>query len=165
MRRSLFLCLLVAGFTGSAVQAQGFDAFSANNMAYYRFAESSDITIEVKVWGAVANPGLYEVRQGLTLSSLLSLAGGPRVEPRTRRASSIFFVRLYRLQPEGRYQLLAETQMLNELRTLDRDPVLLHGDMLMTEERIRQRFGWRDGLSILTAIASVALVIDNVFFQ
>lgn len=163
MTRTLVIGVLVVFLSGGAVYAQDLEALRGG--AYYRFADPSDITIEVKVWGAVSNPGFYEVRQGLTLSTLLSLAGGPLTTPRMSNTRSTFTLQLYRPQPDGRYQLLTETVMENQLTALAQDPVIMHGDLLMTEERTRQRFGWRDGLSILTALATVALVVDNVIIN
>ena len=163
MRRYLLVCLLIAGLAGQAAHAQPVPTLQSG--AYYRHANTSDVTIEVKVWGAVQNPGLYEVRQGLTLSSVLSLAGGPQALGQVPGTSSSFTVRLFRRQGEGPYRLFTETSMDKELLPLTQDPVLMSGDMLMTEERTRQRFGWRDGISILTALGTIALLFDNAFFQ
>ena len=163
MKRCLLIGFVIAGFASGAVHAQTINALRGG--AYYRFADESDLTMEIKVWGAVNNPGLYEVREGLNLSTVLSLAGGPQAGVQARNTVSTFTVRLYRLQTGDRYQLFTETLMENRIGLLNSDPVLVRGDMVIAEERTRQRFGWRDGLSILTAVATVVLVIDNAFLN
>ena len=163
MKRCLLICFVIAGFASGAVEAQTIAALRGG--AYYRFADESDLTMEIKVWGAVSNPGLYEVREGMNLSTVLSLAGGPQAALQARNTASIFTVRLYRLQVGDRYQLFTETLMENQIGPLNSDPVLVQGDMVFTEAQTRQRFGWRDGLSILTAVAAIALVVDNIFFE
>ncbi|MFQ5568334.1 MAG: SLBB domain-containing protein [Rhodothermales bacterium] len=155
------VCLL--GFISLAsAQAQSLDDLRRSSGAYYRFASESDITIEVKVWGAVRNTGLYEVRQGLKLSTLLSLAGGPQSTARDARTKSTFTVRLLRLQPEGHHAVIAETVMENEILLLDQDPTLLSGDVLVAEEQLRQRFGWRDGVTLVTALGTLTLIVERL---
>ena len=121
MKRCLLICLVIAGFVSGAVHAQTIDALRGG--AYYRFADPSDVTMEIKVWGAVSSPGFYEVREGLNLSTVLSLAGGPQTGLRTDNTASTFTVRLFRLQAGDHYQLFTETLMENQLGVLNSDPV------------------------------------------
>ncbi len=44
---------------------------------YYFNAQPGEITTQISVWGAVARPGIYEVGQGFSLQSVVSMAGGP----------------------------------------------------------------------------------------
>ncbi len=151
------------GVAGGTVQAQTLDDLRSTSGAYYRFADPTDITIDLKVWGAVSNPGLYEVRQGMRLSTLLSLAGGPQGVERTTRTRRTLTIRLWRPQPNGGpYQAIFETQMQDEIVVPNDDPVLLSGDVIVADEVVKQRFGWRDGLTILTAVASLVLLIDRI---
>ena len=125
----------------------------------------TDITIEVKVWGSLQYPGFYEVPQGTRLSTLVTLAGGPQVvrDAQTRRT---YTIRLWRPQPNGGpHQTISETRMEDEVLVLNEDPVLLPRDIVVVDEVVKQRFGWRDMLSIVTAIAGIALVVDNVFID
>lgn len=156
--------LLIGGLCTEVVQAQSLsDLQRASGVAYYRFADPSDITIEVKVWGVVSNPGLYEVRQGINLSTLLSLAGGPQAGARTTSTDHRFVIRVMRPAANGSdFTTVAETTMDNAVGVLNEDPVLLQGDLVVAEEEIRQRFNWRDGISILTAVGTVALIIERV---
>ena len=163
MTRYLFLVLLMIGVAGGTVQAQTLDGFSGNSGAYYRFADPTDITIDLKVWGAVSNPGLYEVRQGMRLSTLLSLAGGPQGAERTTRTRTTLTIRLWRPQPNGGpYQAIFEIQMQDEILVLNDDPVLLSGDVIVADAMVKQRFNWRDGLAVLTSVASLVLIIDTL---
>ena len=163
MTRYLFLFFVMAGVAVEGISAQTLDDLRARAGAYYRFADATDITIEVKVWGVVSNPGLYEVRQGLNLSTLLTLAGGPQASGRDPRTRSTLTIRLWRLQPNGGpYQAIFETQMQGEIVVLNDDPVLLSGDVIVADEVVEQRFGWRDGLTILTAVGTVVLIIDRI---
>lgn len=153
----------MVGVAGGTAQAQSLDDLRGNAGAYYRFAEPTDITIELKVWGSVSNPGLYEVRQGMRLSTLLSLAGGPQGVERTTRTRRTLTIQLWRPQPnDGPYQVAFETRMENEILVLGEDPVLLSGDMVIVEEIVKQRFDWLDGLSVITGIASLVLIVDRI---
>ena len=151
------------GVAGGTVQAQTLSDLMSNTGAYYKFADPTDITIDLKVWGAVSHPGLYEVRQGMRLSTLLSLAGGPQGAERTTGTSRILTIRLWRPQPSGGpYEAIFETQMEDEIVVLNDDPVLLSGDVIVVDEVVKQLFNWRDGLSILTSVGTLILIIDNL---
>ena len=163
MKRLLLPGLILACLSCGVVHAQSIEALRGGS--YYRFADVSDVTMEIKVWGAVANPGFYEVREGLNLSTVLSLAGGPQPPALSRNTVSSYTVRLYRLQAGDQYRLFTETVMEDQLGLLTSDPVLQTGDMVFTEAKTRQRFGWRDGIAILTVLATTALVVDQVFIE
>lgn len=148
------LLLLLA----APVAAQSLDELRGGALAFYQFAEPGEITVTVKVWGAVDRTGLYEVRQAMPLSTLLTLAGGPtpKVDSRSRRT---LFIRLYRPDATGAPVLFYETEMEETIQMLVDDPTLLHGDTVVVDEEIRVPFSWRDGLSILTVTASLASII------
>ena len=130
--------------------------------AFYRHADAADIVVEVKVWGAVRHPGLYEVRQGIALSTLLTLAGGPDAATQTNATDRTFIVRLLRPQPEGGYAMLAETRMENAVAMLDEDPTLLQGDIVLAEEIVRQRTSWRDVLAVVASVGTLATIVLQV---
>ena len=163
MTRYLFLVLLMIGLAGGTVQAQTLDDLRGNTAAYYRFADPTDITIDLKVWGAVGNPGLYEVRQGMRLSTLLSLTGGPQGVASDTRTRRILTIRLWRPQPNGGpHQAIFEIQMENEILVLNDDPVLLSGDVIVADAMVKQRFNWRDGLAVLTSVGTLILIIERL---
>ena len=151
------------GVSGGTVQAQTLDDLRNNSGSYYRFADPTDITIDLKVWGAVGNPGLYEVRQGMRLSTLLSLTGGPQGAASDTRTRRILTIRLWRPQPNGGpYQAIFEIQMQDEILVLNDDPVLLSGDVIVADEMVKQLFNWRDGLAILTSVGTFILIIERL---
>ena len=162
MIRSLLAGAVLVLLASPGVQAQDFEDLRGGAGAFFTYAESGDITILVKLWGSVGNPGLYEVRQGIPLSTLLTLAGGPNAsesDPRSRRTLTI---RLYRDAADGPPTLLYETVMEDQVQVLSEDPTLMHGDTVVIEERVAQRFGWRDGISILTAVSAVVLLVERL---
>ena len=162
MTRYLFLVLLMIGLAGGTVQAQTLDDLRGSTAAYYRFANPDDIAIEVKVWGSLQYPGFYEVPQGTRLSTLLTLAGGP-LAVRDAQTRQVLTIRLWRPQPNGEpHQTISETRMEDEIFALNEDPVLFSGDIVVADELVKQRFGWRDGLSILTSVGTLILIIERL---
>lgn len=134
----------------------------SGNVAFHRFAEPGDYVIHVNVWGAVRSSGLYEIPEGTHLNTLLTLAGGPQLggaSGRTRRQLT-----LQLLRPNGAgYDLVARSNMQDEIVVSNENPVLEEGDYLVVHLEERQRFGWRDALSVVTAAAALALAVDRVF--
>ena len=164
VRRLSVLLLLLGGFLGTGRAQTQFTpslARSYQAASVYRFAEPGDIISKVNVWGAVRNPGLYEVPEGTRLSTLLSLAGGPAITERRNRDRRTITLRLIR-EGEARRGAVFESLMENEILVSDDDPVLQEGDVLAVEILVRQRFSWKDAFPIVAAIASVALAIERV---
>ena len=135
------------GLAGGTVQAQTLgDLISSSTAAFYKFADPTDITIEVKVWGSVQYPGLYEVRQGTRLSTLLTLAGGP-VGGSDSRMRRTYTIRVWRPQPNsGVYEAISETRMENEIAMLGDDSFSVFraeclGSLLVSQGLKRFRLG------------------------
>lgn len=127
--------------------------------AYYNYTEQGDVTILVSVWGTVRNPGLYEVPQGTSLTTLFSLAGGPQASPRQSKNKRWINARLLR----GRSQeVVFETTMENSILSLDDDPEILAGDLLTVETVERAGLSWRDVFPVVAAVASVALAVERL---
>ncbi|MDX1545708.1 MAG: SLBB domain-containing protein [Rhodothermales bacterium] len=160
----LLLALGLAGLVAAPVAAQTLGDLrgAGSNTAHYVFADPNDITLEVKVWGAVAHPGFYEVRQGLTLSTILSLAGGPQSTAQTTQTDRTFTIRLLRPRPDGGFDTVTETVMDNAVEVLREDPVLLQGDIVVAEETVRQRFGWRDGLALVSSLGTLTTIVLQI---
>lgn len=148
--------LLITAWTAEA-QVIDFDRSRYSPAAYYNYSESGDVTILVNVWGTVRNPGMYEVPSGTTMSTLFSLAGGPRVDPRDTRTKRTVTARLIRNS-----SVMLETVMENEILSLDSDPVLAEGDMITSETVLRRGLGWRDVFPVIAAVASVALAVERI---
>lgn len=157
-RSFLVSCVLALLAFGTA-QAQTLPRLTGAPGAYYLFAESGDITVQVSVWGTVANPGLYELREGTHLSTLLSLAGGPRLPEISRRRAYTLRVRLIR---DG--QTVLERLMQDQLIVGEEDPALRDGDVLTVEALVeeRDRFTWRDVFPIISTAASLVLILERL---
>jgi hypothetical protein len=173
MVRILAALFLGLGLLVHTASGQAFDLFQeATGGAYIRFAEPGDITIRVSVWGGV-NTGLYEVTQGMHLSTLLTIAGGPPIGEISGggfRGNQRFgygeFIREMTIklmrEENGRWTKVVETQMEGEANPLPEDPVLREGDLIIVETQSRRTFGWRDGLDILGSIGATVFLIDRL---
>ena len=163
MRRTLFCFFLVvlfsvAGGATQALKAQTFEEQSRyNRAAYYRYAESDDVTIQVSVWGAVRNPGIYEVPRDFTLNSLFSAAGGPSLQVRQESDTQTIRLQLVRETEGGQRQVVYSETMEGEIVVSEANPPLQEGDVLTVESFIERGINWRDFLSIGTSIASLVL--------
>ncbi len=148
----------LAFFTWTAsAQVVDFERSRYSSAAYHNYSEPGDVTILVNVWGTVRYPGLYEVPSGTTMSTLFSLAGGPRVDPREKRVSRKVTARLVR---NG--SVMLETVMDNEILSLANDPVLAEGDMITSDTVLKRGLSWRDVFPVVAAVASVALAVERI---
>ncbi len=164
----LLAALLAAASVPEAARAQidELDRSRYNRAAYYNYAEPADVTILVNAWGAVRYPGLYELPQGTSMSTLFSLAGGPATGAQERRERRTLTIRLARAQSGGAERaVIFEAEMEDAVYAFESDLTLQDGDVLTAEVYARPRFTWRDALPVVSAAASVAstvLIIQNV---
>lgn len=156
-------CLLSAavGPTDALAQQVGqlFDV-NASGVPYYVYAESGDPTIRVYVVGGGAG-GVYDIGVGTRFDEFLAIASvAPGVSSgRTRQRVE---VQLYRTDDAGQRRVVLEGRASELLRANpDTYPRLRDGDFLAVEITTRQRFGWRDGLRILTSLSTVILLVDR----
>lgn len=158
-------------FPGGVQPLHAQSAAQETRAAVYRYARPGQETMQVGVWGSVGQPGLYEVPTGTDLMNLLSIVGGPEVSLENARQRQKIIVRLVRgsdsavsARPPadgGSHQLIFEAR-LDELTALSRDyPPLQSGDVLTIEKIVRERFSWRDAMSVFQAAGTVAIIILN----
>ena len=124
--------------------------------AVYRFAQPGEQTLTINAWGAIQAPGLYEVVPGTGLLELVSLAGGPRADTPTADEERSTQVRLVRERESGAPLVFQAT--LDELA--DRavvPPQLEEGDVVYVETTAHRRLGWRDALTVISAVGAVAI--------
>lgn len=117
----------------------------------------------VDVWGAVQQPGLYEVGPEIDAQGILSLAGGPLLPPlfnNDKREVTVRYVRPGLEEPLFEGSLDAFTRSRVSL------PVPQDGDVI--EVAVRQRSGitFRDVIGIVGgaagAVAGVLFLIDRI---
>jgi hypothetical protein len=134
---------------------------TTSGVPYKVFAETGEATIRVYVVGGGAN-GIYEIGADMRLDELLALTpastGSQSGDTRQRVT-----VRLYRTDDAGQRSLVLERRLEEILQANpDTYPTLQEQDLIGIEVRSRQRFGWRDGLRILTSLSSLILLIDRL---
>ena len=160
--RSLTGFLVLTVLLAWPSQAQEFgrvNKIQADGTAYHVFAQAGEATIQVLVLGAV-NAGIYEVREGTDLEELIALTG-TSMTPGTAGESVKYTVRLFR-DEDGRRTLLYEAPLEKMLTSPAEYPALLEGDVLMVEAVSKARFGWRDALTIVTSLTTVALLVERL---
>lgn len=128
---------------------------------YYYFARPSDFTMKVMVSGEVRAPGLYQVKEGLKLNELLSLAGGPVIVSRPHQDERMIFVRVSRKTESGRVIIYDET-FENFMVSIEDFIEIKEGDIIYVESVVKQGFSKRDILPIAGIIVGVLGVIANV---
>ena len=153
------LLLLVGALGAASAQAQGLTA--ASGVAVFRYAPPGEPTMDIRVWGAVRSAGIYQVEYETSLLDVLTLAGGPALPAETDRTEQTVRVQVVR-DPSGARTVVLAAE-LGELT--DRDvvlPDLQDGDLVTLTPESRQRFTWRDALSVTSSVASLALLILRI---
>lgn len=154
---SLFVVMPSAGQTFGRV-----GEIDARGTAYHVYARPGDATVQILVMGV--NGGIYEVTDGTRLDELLALVGGasgPEIGQQFPTISRETTVRLYR-GAEGNRSLIYEAPLEQVLLEPHQHPRLLDGDLFLIETTTRNRFSWRDALSIVSGLASVALLVERI---
>lgn len=152
----LFVLLLAA----EPVHAQSFGAtgVEAQGVSFHRFSRPGEATVRVWVV-ADTRSGLYEIGEGVSLGELLVLSGtGPGiVTVRERRNTT---VRVYRGDRSQR-GMIYEASFEEMLQNPGEYPSLQNEDAVVVETRVRQRFGWRDTLQIVSGVSTVLILVDR----
>jgi hypothetical protein len=162
------LCLLLlaaaVGTTPAYGQAFGRVEETKSNVAYFYHARPGEATVQVSVWGTVPRPGIYEIPDTTDLDKLLTMAGGAPLEARTEgREDATITVRVYRPEQDGRSQLF-EAPLERMLQGNTSYPALRDNDIVVVETvRPKQPFGWRDVLSVASALGSITLLALRIF--
>lgn len=160
--RSLSTAALLAVFIAAPATAQEFGRLGDiqfSGTSYHVFARPGEATVQVIVMGA--GGGIYEIGENTRLDELFALVGGGGQVDLSERPSILTSVRLYRDQSAQR-SLVYEASIDEMLTYPGAYPNLLDGDVFVIESKDVQRFGWRDGLSILTGISALLLVTDRI---
>ncbi len=161
------LCLAAviaaAGLAGAA-HAQRFERIediNTNVNSYYYFVRPGEATMEISVWGTVESPGAYQIGTEYDLGMVLSLAGGPEFGVRQERSERRVTLELYRGQA-GTRSLVYEASLNQAVSAPERYPSLQDGDVLIVETLERDRFSWRDALTIVAGVATLTLAVERI---
>jgi hypothetical protein len=159
----------VAGFV-AVVQpafAQTDAAFGAvedrqtNAQGYFFHVLPGEATKEISVWGTVRLPGTYVVGADAGLSEVLSLAGGPLLGPLPDRTQRHVTIRVYNGQGDARV-LAYEAPLERMVRETAAHPPLRSGDVIEVETRETRTRDYRDTLSILNSLGTIAVVVLQI---
>lgn len=125
---------------------------------YYFFTERGAPTVRVELWGAVAQPGLYDLRAGTDLRTLLSIAGGPTFEfiPTQRQRIDIVITR----GPDGARERLEVLDI--EAATLNDNPLLQDGDTVLVRSKSRVAFSYREVITLVASVLGIILAVDRL---
>ena len=142
----------------------GYQALAAGEAAAPALADGDVVTVEtlyergVYVWGAVRDPGYFEVGPEVDAVRLLALAGGPQGDgARAQEVVTDATVAIVRPGAGVVYQATLE-----EFVTGTDLPALTDGDALQVEVVQRSRFTFREGLSIVGSVATLGLVVFQI---
>lgn len=145
-------------------QAFGRVEETKSNVAYFYHARPGEATVQVSVWGTIPKPGIYEVSDTTDLDKLLTMAGGAPLEARQKnRKPPRITVHVYRPREDGRIQIFEhrlETMLSGDVQY----PDLRDDDIVVVETvTFRRPFGWRDALSVASALGSLTLLALRIF--
>jgi len=140
-----------------------------NRASQYQLGDKDQILMNVNVWGYVSRPGQYLVPRNTDLISLISFAGGPR---EGCDLSKVKIVRGGELLAStnghhGKVSIV-EADVEDNLKSgeVGKIPVLNAGDTVIIPEasghKIKSFFGFNSLFSVITAGASIALIVDRL---
>lgn len=162
MRRLLFPLVVLVAFPAAAQDEALATEVGSTNAAYYSFLRTGEVPIEVFVLGEVSDPGVYAVGLGTDLDHLLALAGGVAYGAQEERLVQDVTVRLY--DNAGGNRVLSYEQSLDRLLAGTPPlPTLDNGDVVVVDVQAQQSwFTFSNTLSVLTALASLILVVERI---
>ena len=150
----LSLCFVIVG----AGLAQAQTLTTSSGVAVYRYANPGQPTMDIRLWGAVSSPGVYQVERDLDLIEVLTLAGGPAIPSQDDRTIQRMDIDV--LRESGANRTVVFTTTLGGLTAADTVlPDLQDGDLVTLTAVTRQRFTWRDALGVAGSIAGLAVLI------
>lgn len=158
--------LLALGLqTAYAQQAEATNAQAGGN--YHRIAQPGDITMRITVWGSVET-GLYDVTEGMHLSTLFTLVGGSTSETKRQRDAQVHLVRV--LRDEGGKRVVIYEASMNDggfrpdgSYIFADDPVLQNGDIVIVQDiEQKTRLGWQSAWTAVSLITSALFLVDRL---
>lgn len=160
MRSTLLLLGVLVFAVGSECYAQM--VTTSPQVAVYRYAVPGRTTMDVRVWGAVRTPGVYQVELDTDLVEVISYAGGPLAGVESNVEERDVYVQLARGTSDAR-DIVFDAK-LEDLLTHDvAYPEPQDGDIVSLRVETRQRFRLRDLAVFTSSLGTLALVIIRIF--
>lgn len=155
--------ILSFGLAPNTVKAQEFGRPNniETNAAYFFYGQPGEATIQVSLLGVRAS-GIYEVPDSTDLRKVLSLAGGMNLRPRTdSEKRPRVTIHLHRGGQSGADPVF-EALLREILRGEKEVPMLRENDVIMVDVVQPSEFTFSQGLSIVSTLTSVALLIARI---
>jgi len=154
------LLLLIPESARAQQNFLGTEEIVVNGMSYNTFARAGEATIRVLVVGA--GGGMYEIGANTKMDEFLALLGGtPEFANRQPGTRTNVDIEVYRIE-DGRRSLLYDEELETMIMEPANYPTLQDGDVFTIRTVTRRRWGWRDGLSVVTGLSSVILLLDRL---
>ena len=128
---------------------------------YFYFTERGAPTVRVELWGAVGAPGLYDIRAGTDLRTLLSLAGGPSFADLglSKQRLDVIIVR-------GPDDARVPMEIFDATEIpYGQNPLLRNGDTVYLRSSTKRRFTLRDGITLAASIIGILLTVDRLILE
>ncbi len=158
--RLLLVGVMLSGglaFSAAGQTTTRFGEYDVLGTSYHKFVLPGEATISILVLGS-GNSGIYDVGRDTDLGRLVALTG-IALTPDADRVAKVT-LRLYRTEGAQRREIYKAS--LEQFLALPGDyPSLLSGDVLVVETKLKTKFGWRDGFSIITTFAALALAVER----
>lgn len=154
-----FFCFIIISTSSNAQFDVELGRATHNISGLYDFSDPGAVNIKVAVWGYVARPGKYIVPEYITVSDLLSYAGGPYQD------AEMDDLRIYRVLENGTEEMIKfnynDIMWEDKLSTKQRiTPKLKASDILVVPGSPKLFF--RDWFNIGIQVFSVVLTIVNL---
>ncbi len=153
MKKTIIIVLMLA------IAANAFAQENSNLSP--RFAGAMELTIPVKVWGEVVNPGIYDVPLGYDLLGILSSAGGPI---NTAKLTNVKVIRGHRINKDEPIVVYVDLDKYIETGDESLIPEIRKGDTIMVPPKFGKNFvtNFAAILAIAQSITIIAFYIDRI---
>ena len=156
---SLILFLSIPASQVFAQEFKRFEDITSTGTSYHIFAKQGEATIQVLFLGSIGAAGVYEIGVETELDQLIALTGGaPSATTNTAEVETTIRI----LRKEGtRRELIYEASIEQMMSQPGLYPPLQDGDVITVESITTQKtpFTWRDGLSLVSSLSSVVVLI------
>ena len=135
-------------------------ALADGDVVSVQTAGPGSVAVAVDVWGAVGRPGRHTVEPGATLVDVLTAAGGPAPAAEGGDVARTLLVTLARPAAGGARTVVYDGPVAALASAAA--PAVEPGDLVSVRVVERRRFGFRDGLAVVSAAAGVAVLVLRI---